>query len=507
MTGDIHFSEDTTVKLSINKDYARKFEYNKKREEIEYLKNQDLSSSDASSEDEEADLLTNAVDYQIMNVIKKIKAKDPSIYEKDVCFFNDGHFKQSATKEKQEKAVKLKDIERQDILNKMETFDATNEVVEPLEGEEQVVTYNEEQDRLKSAFKDIDVPEDDFLIKKAEPMIIEDNTTQLESKEETTQDEWLMKYVLSKGWMDESTDLKYGPVATYSSIDPTNIESSTKLVQNGEEIELYEDKSEDELIVDQFEHESQYRFQEKGAELIKTYSREIPDSARRQSSTRKNARVVKQERKDLDKTRKTEQVKRLKNLKKDEIMEKVKQISHVSGVHEDDLLNKIDLETEFNADQWDKQMETLFDDSYYENEDSDKKITSKIDIDEYRPTKTSQMTFRQLVDEENEELKGKIDEYYKLDFEDIVGDMPVRFKYRQVEAEDFGMQASDILLADEKELNKAVGLKRIAPYKQEPYKVKKQRLFELRKHVDSKLSQIEDNKQRKYLKKWVKSKK
>lgn len=58
-----------------------------------------------------------------------------------------------------------------------------------------------------------------------------------------------------------------------------------------------------------------------------------------------------------------------------------------------------------------------------------------------------------------------MDEYYNLDYEDIVGGTPMRFNYKQVEPESFNLSTEQILEKDDKELNQLVSLKYYAPYR------------------------------------------
>ncbi|KAK7076765.1 hypothetical protein SK128_022982 [Halocaridina rubra] len=69
-----------------------------------------------------------------------------------------------------------------------------------------------------------------------------------------------------------------------------------------------------------------------------------------------------------------------------------------------------------------------------------------------------------LFDPKEKDFASYFDEYYKLDFEDVVGGIPCRFKYRKVEPNNFGLTTEEILSAQNSDLNKWVGIKKIVKY-------------------------------------------
>lgn len=68
---------------------------------------------------------------------------------------------------------------------------------------------------------------------------------------------------------------------------------------------------------------------------------------------------------------------------------------------------------------------------------------------------------------ERDAVSRLLAEYDKLDYEDDIGGLKTRFKYRSVPQQDYGLTTDEILRLSDKDLNQVVGMKQMAPYRED----------------------------------------
>ncbi|TPX59146.1 hypothetical protein PhCBS80983_g02675 [Powellomyces hirtus] len=580
--------DDGELAFTINEHFAQKYQNKKRHEEMTDLRRKygdeednGPNSESEEEEDEVGELVTPEVDAQIMRTIATIRAGKPEVYDPNKKFFAEDEV-QKARQQWQAKQAKLKDsgkpMHLKDFHRKqlMEGKDGEEEEEETFRAEP--LTHAEEQDLIKNSFKavvenDNDDDEDDFLSLRnktdseqkteeeeyrkflLENMAAEGGQGLKEyrdfnaGKPDNPDEAFLMEYILNRGWMDKNAI----SVPTYD--DVVDLSGDEEAVDEAED----------------FERTHNFRFEEEGATDIVTHARDIEGTMRRKDDKRKKQREAKKSRQSEESAKKAEELKRLKNLKKEEIRKRLEQIKEIAG---GDFagLDEVDLENDFDPNEFDKKMSAAFDESYYEQEEGDLKpdFGDDIDVSEFMPPEVmdgnlwdddedeegaAEETYEEewtgkeewdgneerpyAEDDENFNMdadylpggaaygnvpikkEGKVskkdkkakkaaapseagdkkmsldqylDEYYQLDYEDMIGDLPTRFKYRKVENNDFGLTPLEILEADDAELNELIGLKKLAPFRRPDLvekdmakfsKSKKKRLREFRKNLEA----------------------
>ena len=463
----------------------------------------------SSTEDEEIGIIPAKTEAQILDTLHKIKSKDISIYDSQAKFYSSSDDDDEEEEEeeeekekqverlgsKQKKAIYLKDVTYQQALSgaafSEEDDDEDDHSLQP--------TYIEEQKKLKedllNALEDAGHAGEEFFLNKTKEKSgdpehrggsmdearIQDLLDKYFGEEEAALDEgdrFLKQYILKKGWVDK--------------------DSAEGSDEEGEED--HPDTDEDEAYLkaaDNYEHAYNFRYEEPGAERIITHPRTTDGIVRKEDDRRKKKRQEKKERLAAEEDKRRSELRRLKNLKKQEIEERLQEIGQVAGAAAPppEALDAL-LAGDFDPEEYDKAMAAAFDDSYYDEAEADEsedlldeefekelekmaKYESDDDEDEHpHPEKAHLSTFSKLqktlpqsasdsASRSREDILRLLEEYYKLEYEDVVGGVPTRFRYRQVPAQDFGLRADDILTMDEKELNQIIGLKRLAPYRED----------------------------------------
>jgi len=131
------------------------------------------------------------------------------------------------------------------------------------------------------------------------------------------------------------------------------------------------------------------------------------------------------------------------------------------------------LEDEFDPETYDTQMNQIFSDDYYNEDNLDnldeneiEKQYQEFDDDEYSRYGYVNSFKRAVASKKQDDaLEKYIDEYYNLDFGDMIAGKPAIFKYVTVPAKGYGLSTTEILEKEESELNSKVSLRKLAPYR------------------------------------------
>lgn len=465
---------------------AKPFELRDYREELQKEQEEEEeqnSSSSESDEDDYGDLVTEDVENGLNEVLKAIRSGDERLFDKNVKFFKDP---EEAVKVKKDKPIYLNDVLRENLIDGTNLKDDEEED----EAQEEIpfaVHQREENAKLLGEINNAaesDSDEDDFLVKKDKPTEVDEDPINVKiilPNPEKDKERFLDEFMNKHAWLP-------------------NKGKSKKIEE--------EDDSEFEDAADKFENAYNFRFEDPNAKEIISYSRNVASLRREKLSKRQRQRLSKKEDIVKDREEKDNLIKSTKQKKLNLVLDRLKEIKQAVGndVSDDRILKVFGdslMNEDFNDEDWDAKMNELFNDEYYEekdNEDDNEKPTwddldeemaderkegeEKEDEDvEGDDEEVSQPAKESKRDKKNKE-KSKLNclkdvaeqlvESKKLDIltevEEVRGrlkekDDGLKYKYREVSPESFGLTTSEILNADDKQLGDFINLSKLAPFR------------------------------------------
>ncbi|KAG8389740.1 hypothetical protein BUALT_Bualt01G0010100 [Buddleja alternifolia] len=580
-------------KIEINREFAKRYEHNKKREELqryeELKKKGRVDDSDSGSSSEEEDELikpSKKTDFEFFDALIKIKNQDPILKNKDSkLFISDSENENESGSESEKREYennnkkKIKPMYLKDVVSKQLIEDGPEFDDEEMEngGDEEmknrVKSYSEEQEEFRREFLEAVEEEEEENDEEGDFLKVKNGGSKEGEEEEEDEDEIgekLDDYFGEDEKLDKDTMFLKDYFRKRRWID----DGRSKNIEDGD-VEFSEDEEEIEKQ-ENYEKGYNFRFEENAGDRVTGHSRKVEGSVRKKENARKSQRERKEERMAQAQFEQKEELKRLKNLKKKEINEKLEKIKEAAGVGKNGsvFLDEDDLEEEFDPDEYDRKMNEAFGDWYYKAEDVDPGFGSDDDEDgdglekpdfdkeddllglskgwdEVKGPSDGFKSARERIlrknandgdkndsgedgdendsgedgdendsgedededendsgedgdrndcgeDGDNKPKVGKrkrkhkpsevekaireelMEEYYKLDYEDTIGDLKTRFKYKPVKAKRYGLSPEEVLMMDDKDLNQYVSLKKLAPYEEKEWKVPRIKTIQLK---------------------------
>ncbi|OAX81418.1 hypothetical protein ACJ72_04246 [Emergomyces africanus] len=395
--------------FKINEEYAKRFEYNKRAEEIRQLEDkygksaglgkrkkleggrvgttdgsekeeeeeeETESSSESEDEDDEGVLATEALDREIFDTLNAIRSKDPRVYDTNVKFYSE--IKETTEDElesssaKKEKPMFIRDYHRENLLRGANAEEQTEEAAPR--------TFVQEQEDLKrEIIKEMHAVNDDssddggggegnedddedggFLIPKTKPSLSDTaagTTTKAPPLDVESADKdpetFLTNFLTSKAWIPTER----------SNFQP-----------------FESDDEEEERQAEVFEEAYNFRFEDpnKINEALVTHSRGTTSkfSVRREElSGRKKKREAERLKKEEEKSQREAERNRLRKLKIEQLEEKIEKIKAAAGLRSSDFSEEDwarFLDDGWDDAKWEEEMKKRFGEKYYaEQEGSD----------------------------------------------------------------------------------------------------------------------------------------
>nr|XP_034835225.1 protein KRI1 homolog [Maniola hyperantus] len=505
------FDEDSEEELAIKTEnaYAKKYDAWREKEELHKLEqkygskplNSDASSSsDSEDESDEPVEVSEEVEKQFLKTLALLKTKDPRIYDPNYKFF-DEQLEKEKEKEPETKKLTFGDSDDEDDEDpNIFSIEKKAEIDQPDDDK------GAKEDKLK-----------DYLIGKAEHV-----DQELESDLAPLRALWsdpkindgeafLRDYILNKRYLEDG-----------------DIGEAEDKVRDDADLEEDEKQVEEQ---GKFERAYNFRFEEPDDEYLKRFPRTmnyIRPKDERRSRKRADLRTRKEEEK-KQKMEEIARMKALKLKEIQEKIAKIKEVTgnqdlafqdadiegdfdpeehdrrmkalfdeQYYGDADDQKPQFPDLDDELEIENWEKYDHQEYskqnkdvdeDDPHCEDEDFNMDADydpkqAKLDLLEElkrnmgkkRRNRKRKSKLAQLLSDDKPkfvpDLQKKysefMEEYYKMDCEDVIGgDLPTRFKYRDVVPNNFGLTIEEILLADDRELTQWVPLKKIVKYRPE----------------------------------------